>query len=83
MTPFVGILEDKFDTRIGSKIPWFIFGSFLNLPSVLGMFMAPDFPHGSSSEFAFYMVLPITFNVGFAFVQISCYSLVNNLTFST
>ncbi len=32
-TPFVGIIEDKFETRIGSKIPWYIFGSFLILPS--------------------------------------------------
>ena len=82
-TPFVGILVDKIDTRIGSRTPWYIAGTFLTLPSILGLFMSPNLEKDSIGELAFYMILPITMNIGFAFVQISCYAMVNSLTYST
>jgi Na+/melibiose symporter-like transporter len=43
MTPIVGILSDKFDTRCGKRTPWYIFGTLLVLPTFLGIFIQPNF----------------------------------------
>jgi len=41
MTPLVGVLSDRFNTKIGKRAPWYIFGTFIVLPSFLGIFLRP------------------------------------------
>lgn len=40
-TPIVGALSDKVDTPLGKRVPWYIFGSILVLPTFLIMFIHP------------------------------------------
>lgn len=42
-TPLVGFFSDKFKTRIGKRMPWYIFGALLVYPTFLGLFIKPDF----------------------------------------
>jgi Na+/melibiose symporter-like transporter len=94
MTPLVGALSDKIRTRIGSRTPWYIFGSLIVLPSFFALFLHPFKPIPKESqdvdgnatptgEFIYYMIFPAVFNIGWASVQISNMSLVNSLTYST
>ena len=94
MTPLVGGLSDKIKTRIGSRTPWYIFGTFIVLPSFFALFLHPfssidpkdQDENGSAtptSEFIYYLIFPAIFNIGWASVQISNMSLVNSLTYST
>ena len=41
MTPLVGALSDKIKTRIGSRAPWYIFGTIIVLPCFFGLFLHP------------------------------------------
>ena len=82
-TPIVGLLSDRFKTRIGSRAPWYIMGTIIVLPTFLGIFIGPDFIPGSTTQITYYIVLPAIFNVGWACVQISNMALVNSITFST
>jgi Na+/melibiose symporter-like transporter len=82
-TPIVGLFSDKCRTSIGSRAPWYIAGTLIVLPSFLGIFIFPEFEHGSPEQVAYYIVLPAIFNVGWACVQISNMALVNSVTFST
>jgi len=82
-TPVVGFLSDKTKTKIGKRAPWYIFGTFMVIPTFLGIFIKPDFERNSPGEIAYYITLPAVFNVGWACVQISNMSVVNSLTFST
>jgi glycoside/pentoside/hexuronide:cation symporter, GPH family len=41
MTPLVGALSDRYKTRIGSRTPWYIFGTFIVLPSFFALFLGP------------------------------------------
>jgi Na+/melibiose symporter-like transporter len=41
MTPLVGGLSDKIKTKIGSRTPWYIFGTFIVLPSFFALFLHP------------------------------------------
>ena len=63
MTPIVGLLSDKFDTRCGKRTPWYIFGTLLVLPTFLGIFIQPSFS-SKGAEIAYYLILPALFNVG-------------------
>jgi Na+/melibiose symporter-like transporter len=94
MTPLVGALSDKIDTRIGRRTPWYILGTFIVIPSFLALFLHPFDPidknkqdeDGSatpSGELAYYLIFPALFNVGWASVQIANMSIVNSLTYST
>ena len=42
-TPLVGLLSDKTETRIGKRMPWYIFGTILVIPTFLGIFIYPGF----------------------------------------
>jgi len=92
MTPLVGALSDKIRTRIGSRTPWYIFGSIIVLPSFLFLFLHPfpviegdntDGEKTGTGELIYYMILPAVFNIGWASVQIANMSLVNSLSYST
>ena len=43
MSPIAGILADKFNTRIGKRTPWYIFGSIVLIPSMIAIFASPAF----------------------------------------
>ena len=81
-TPIVGIFSDSINTRIGSRMPWYIFGTFFTIPSIVGMFIGPNI-QGSTAQLAYFLILPATYNIGYACVQISNMSIVNSLTYST
>jgi Na+/melibiose symporter-like transporter len=42
-----GILSDKYGTRIGKKMPWYILGVSIAVPTFIAIFMCPNFVEGS------------------------------------
>lgn len=66
MTPLVGLGSDKFKTRIGSRAPWYIFGTILVIPTFMGIFIYPGLTGGA--QVAYYILLPALFNIGWASV---------------
>ena len=42
-TPIVGILSDKYSTRIGNMMPWYILGAIGTIPTFLAQFTSPSF----------------------------------------
>ena len=84
MTPIVGILSDKFNTGIGKRTPWYLAGTLVVMPCFAGMWLYPKFINGpdakESAQAAWYLILPALFNVGWASVQISHMSIVNQLS---
>jgi Na+/melibiose symporter-like transporter len=47
-TPLVGLLSDKWNTRIGKRAPWYIMGTILVIPTFLGIFIDPGFEPGAT-----------------------------------
>lgn len=82
MTPVVGILSDKSNTRFGKRMPWYIFGIILVIPTFLGIFSYPRFINDGdvTRKNAWYLIMPAVFNIGWASVQISHMSIVNSIT---
>jgi Na+/melibiose symporter-like transporter len=77
MTPLVGALSDKIKTRIGSRTPWYIFGTLIVIPSFLALFFHPfetivgnndDGNKTPTGELVYYLFFPALFNVGWASV---------------
>lgn len=92
MTPLVGALSDKIKTKIGSRTPWYIFGTFIVIPSFFALFLHPfsqienqdqDGNATPTNELIYYLIFPAIFNIGWASVQIANMSIVNSLTYST
>ena len=80
-TPIVGLLSDKFDTRIGKRKPWYIVGLILVVICFVPLFSG--FKSDSTAiQYTFYTVFPGLFNIGWAALQISHMSLVPSLTCS-
>lgn len=80
-TPVVGLLSDKTHTRIGQRKPWYIGGLVLVFSCFIPLFSG--FKGDSvGSEYAFYIIFPGLFNIGWAALQISHMSLVPSLTCS-
>jgi Na+/melibiose symporter-like transporter len=86
-TPLVGLLSDRIKTRIGSRAPFYILGSFVVLPCFLFLFLSPFTIDASKpipgNVLAYYISLASIFNIGWASTQIANMSVVNTLTFST
>lgn len=88
VTPVVGYLSDKSETRFGNSIlmlgkrtPWYVFGVITILICFLPIFR--PFRHENTSyEYLYYSIFPAMFNVGWACLQISHMSLVPSLTCS-
>ena len=80
-TPIVGVLSDKFDTRIGKRKPWYIVGLVLVVICFIPLFSGFR-SESTGIEYAFYIVFPGLFNIGWAALQISHMSLVPSLTCS-
>ena len=68
-TPIVGFLSDKTETKIGKRMPWYIFGTIFVVPTFLGIFIYPNFSN-YGLEVAWYVTLPALFNVGNKFILI-------------
>lgn len=88
-TPIVGVSSDKFNTRFGKRMPWYYFGTIMVVPCFMGIFAYPNFVNklNDNGDFvnpnfriAWYITLPALFNVGWASVQISNMSIVNQLS---
>lgn len=93
MTPIAGLGSDKFTTRWGKRMPWYVAGSFIVFPTFAGIFVPPEyinetivnaagekvFKHPELNEY-WYITLPALFNVGWAFVQIAHMAVVNSLS---
>lgn len=90
MTPIVGVLSDKFKTGWGQRTPWYVFGTLLVLPTFLGIFSYPSFINECytseecewmpTRQAIWYITMPGVFNLGWAAVQISNMSIVNQIT---
>lgn len=86
-TPVVGVLSDKTKTRLGKRLPWYIFGFILVTISFVFIFqeclLCQWFDSNTQSMKTFYYVFfPSAFNVGWAAVQVAHMSLVPSLTLS-
>ena len=42
-TPIVGILSDKYETKVGKRMPYYYFGALLVIPTALGIWSYPEF----------------------------------------
>jgi len=72
-TTIVGVFSDKTNTRIGRRMPWYIFGTIIVYPCFLGIFydcfackMFEDDDHVTGT--IYFCILAATFNVGWAAV---------------
>ena len=81
-TPVVGVLSDKWDCAMGKRTCWYVMGSLLVIPSFSFIFTSPAFLTVGPTQNAWYITWPAIFNVGWASVQISNMSIVNQLTYS-
>ena len=82
MTPIVGYLSDNVSCRWGNRNTWYYFGSVLVAPSFLCIFFGFTFFKTEGVQNAWYITLPAVFNIGWAAVQISHLSIVNQLSYS-
>ena len=81
MTPIVGLLSDKTNTRIGQRKPWYIGGLILVTICYIPIYSGFT-TDNLAAMYAFYTIFPSLFNVGWASLQISHMSLVPSLTCS-
>lgn len=81
-TPIVGYFSDKLDFKCGKRNTWYYFGSILVGPSFLCIFFYFDFFDTKAGKYAWYIIWPAIFNVGWAAVQISHLAIVNQLSYS-
>jgi len=81
-TPVVGLLSDRFNTSIGQRKPWYIGGLILSVVCFIPLFLGYHDPLNQGMEYAYYIIFPGLFNVGWAALQISHMSLVPALTCS-
>ena len=81
------MLSDKYETKIGKRMPYYVIGTLLVTPAFLGIFSYPEFakPGGDMSPITrkmYYIVCGGLFNMGWSSVQISHLSVVNQLSMS-
>ncbi|KAL4479870.1 hypothetical protein ABPG74_020386 [Tetrahymena malaccensis] len=86
-TPSAGILSDKYTTRIGKRIPWYILSYIFVLLTFVPMWCYPilnTFLPMDNDNFRnfFYIFFPSMFNFAWAFGYISHISLVPSMTCS-
>ena len=84
-TPLVGYLSDRFNSRIGKRTPWYIFGTILMLLNVLvyqDCYACNSVDEDSRLivEVFWYSIMIALDNMGWACIQISHMSLIPALT---
>jgi Na+/melibiose symporter-like transporter len=80
-TPIVGYVSDKYRTKWGQRTPWYIFGLIFVFICYIPIYQGYK-SDNVSNEYAYYILFPGLFNVGWAALQISHMSLVPSLTCS-
>jgi len=50
MTPIVGLLSDKYNTRWGKRYPWYVVGTIIVFPTFLGVYGYPEFVNAKGSD---------------------------------
>ena len=65
----MGALSDKFDTPLGKRVPWYIFGTIIVLPTFLILFIHPfkqvvGDDGVPTNQYVYYLVLSGLFNIG-------------------
>ena len=80
-TPAVGLLSDKTNTRFGQRKPWYIVGLLLVCAGYIPLYSG-FISDSQKTEFFFYVMFGIVYNIGWAALQISHMSLVPSLTCS-
>ena len=75
--PFVGYFSDKIQTRIGKRMPWYIIGHLLTVPSLY--FIFNPFEEYIQTEM-YFLVLTMFFNTGWAAIQLAHLSMINSIT---
>jgi len=86
-TPIVGAFSDRFNTRLGKRTPWYIFGFILGTISFIFIFQESLIKTltGNNSEEARllnYIIFASLYNIGWAAVQVPHMALVPSLTLS-
>lgn len=81
------MLSDKYDTRIGKRMPYYVMGTLLVTPAFLGIFCYPEFIQDETKvsktmKHIYYITCAGVFNMGWSSVQISHLSVVNQLSMS-
>jgi len=66
-TPLIGMASDSCNTRIGKRMPWYIIGTLLVIPSFIGIFIGPE-GMTLDQQIPYYIILPAILNIGWAFV---------------
>jgi len=87
-TPLVGYFSDRTKTKfgnisnnIGQRSPWYVLGLVLVVSCYIPIYQT-FISDNKSNEFAYYIIFPAIFNIGWAALQISHMSLVPSLTCS-
>lgn len=83
-TPIVGILSDKFSSRIGRRSPWYIGGTIGVVICFSLIFQKCEICKQTSNpalwEMIYYISLPSLFNIAWASVQVSHMSLLPSIS---
>lgn len=79
-TPLIGYFSDRFSSRFGQRIPWYVVGYFIVIGTFPFIFRVVHY--GRLGELIYYPCFAGLFNVGWAFVQISHMSLVPSVSCS-
>ena len=84
MTVIIGMASDKYNTRFGKRMPWFVIGTLISFPSMFLMFSYPDFYADLSPKHLeiVFLVLNIVWTIAWPAVQISHMAIVNTLSSS-
>lgn len=87
-----GLVIDKFDTRFGKRMPWYVLGVIMVAPCFLAFFLYPSSINGYDLQTKppvsetirglYYIGTFSVFNIGWAFSQIAHMSIVNSITYS-
>jgi len=83
-TPLVGILSDKFNSRLGRRTPWYICGTLGVIVCFSLIFQPCTMCKNSNNpdlwEMVYYITLPSLFNIGWASIQVSHMSLLPSIS---
>ena len=82
MTPLIGFLSDKTDTRIGKRKPWHIFGSILTVISYMMILEPCLYCNSDTAKIINSTLFFCLYNIGWAACQVSHMSLVPSLSVS-
>jgi len=82
----MGYLSDKTDTRIGKRMPWYLFGHIAAIPCFYMIFNPPEIAIGPDTSnplpnLLYFLIVPSLMNVGQGAIQLSHMSIVNSISY--